>query len=217
MSDPNGSNDAESAADVASDSRDVETEELPADVVDEAERLAELERAATDGNEAQAYAEHREDLLEDHAFTSRIRTEGDATLVLHPEEWHDESEGVVRTEHIDDISRAIEIPLEGTGDPDDWDSVDEHNRDLAARVREEHGDVHGDNADALADFVSNHYAKLIESLTGPELSEFRTEYFVRNAWPTEKQRAAIDESIRLVYETAGESVPEYDRSSTASS
>ncbi|RKD94826.1 DUF7108 family protein [Halopiger aswanensis] len=204
----------------AADETDVETdagigaetasEELPDDVVDEAERLAHLERAAVDDNEAEAYAERRDDLLADHDFTSRIREEDDATLVLHPEEWHDDEAGVIRTDRIDDLSRAVEIPLEGTGDPDDWDDVDAHNRELAAAVREEYGDAHGANADILADFVGNHYAKPIESLTGSELREFRTDYYVRNAWPSEEQREVIDESIALVYETAGEPMPEFD-------
>ncbi|NGM69008.1 rnhA operon protein [Natronolimnobius sp. AArcel1] len=191
--------------------------ELPAEVVDEAERLTHLERAAVDDNEATAYADRREELLAEYDFTSRIRKEDDATLVCHPEEWHDDENGVIRTDRINDISRAVEIQLEGTEDPDDWAAVDAHNRDLADRVREAYGDVHGDNADTLADFLGNHYAKPLEYLTGLELSEFRTEYFVRNAWPSEEQRAAIDESIRLTYDAADESVPEYDRPSSASS
>ncbi|OVE83255.1 DUF7108 family protein [Natronolimnobius baerhuensis] len=187
-------------------------DELPDDIVEDAERLTHLEREAHDPDEATAYADHREDLLEEHDFTSRIRDDdGDDVLVLHPEEWHDAAEGVIRTDRIDDISRAVEIQLEGAEDPDDWDAVETHNRDLAERVRESDGDVHGDNAETFVDFVSNHYAKQIESVTGEELTEFRTEYFVRNAWPSERQRAVIDDSIRLVYETANKSVPEYDR------
>lgn len=116
--------------------------------------------------------------------------------------------GVIRTDRIADLSRAIEIPLEGTGDPDDWNDVAAHNRALVERVREDHGDVHGDNAAALADFASNHYAKRIEELTDAELREFRTEYFVRNAWPSAEQREAIAESIELISETADRSVPD---------
>lgn len=187
---------------------DEPVDELPAEVVEEAERLTHLERSAPEQAEAAVHAERRDDLLADYEFTARIRDDdGDAVLVLHPEEWHDD--GVVRTDRIEDLSRAVERPLEGTGDPDDWADVDAQNRELASAVRAAHGDVHGDNADALADFLSNHYAKTIESLTGPELTEFRLEYFVRNAWPSVAQRAVIDESIRLVYQTAGETVPEY--------
>ncbi|WP_247001213.1 DUF7108 family protein [Halosolutus gelatinilyticus] len=196
-------------AGAAEDDESVETgaDELPADVIDEAERLTRLKRQAIDPDERAAYDERRERLLADHDFTARVRDEGDATLVLHPEEWHEN--GVVRTDRINDLSRAVEIRLEGAADPDDWDAVDEANRRLVDEVRGTHGDVHGDNAAALADFLSNHYAKPIEAATADELAEFRSEYFVRNAWPSEKQRAAIDDSIRLVYETAGEPVPEF--------
>ncbi|WP_076607692.1 DUF7108 family protein [Natronorubrum thiooxidans] len=200
---------ADSVDSAADNTDDSASEELPVDVVDDAERLTRLARTTPDDNEAQAHAQRREELLEAHEFTARVRDDdGDDTLVLHPAEWHDEAEGVIRTDRIDDISRAVEIPLEGTGDPDDWDVVDAHNRELAAAVRTAHGDVHGDNATALADFVGNHYAKRIEDLTEAELSEFQTEYFVRNSWPSAEQRAVIEDSIRLVYDVAGESMPD---------
>ncbi len=199
---------ADGAENPNADAVDADHEELPADVVDEAERLTRLTRTTPDESEAQAHGQRRAELLEDHDFTARIRDDdGDDVLVLHPEEWHDEAEGVIRTDRIDDLSRAVEIPLEGSGDPDDWDVVDAHNRELVEQVQASHGDVHGDNATALADFVGNHYAKRIEELTDTELSEFRTEYFVRNSWPSDEQRAVIDESIRLVYETAEEPMP----------
>ncbi|TMT86434.1 rnhA operon protein [Haloterrigena sp. H1] len=202
MTDPNAIDGDEDGDGAASDETD-----LPRDVVDEVERLTRLTRTTVDDNEATAYEDRRDDLLEEHDFTSRIRDDdGDDVLVLHPEEWHED--GVIRTDRIEDIDRAVEIPLEGAGDPDDWDDVDTHNRDLVATVRDAHGDVHGDNAAILADFAGNHYAKPIESLTGEELAEFRSEYLVRNAWPSEKQRDVIDESIELIFETAEEQVPE---------
>ncbi|RQG96053.1 rnhA operon protein [Natrarchaeobius chitinivorans] len=183
-------------------------DELSDAVVEEAERLTRLERTATDDNERRARRRRRDALLEEYGFTARIREDdGDAVLVVHPEEWHED--GVVHPDRIDDLSRAVEVALEGTGDPDDWDAVDAHNRELAARVRERYGEVHGENAAALADFVGNHYAKRIDSLTGPELSEFLTEYFVRNAWPSRAQRDAVEESIELVYEEVDEPVPEF--------
>jgi hypothetical protein len=183
------------------------TNELPVDVISEAERLTRIARTTVDDNERTARLDRREALLAEHDFTARVREAEDATLVLHPTEWH--ANGVIRTDRIDDLSRAVEIQLEGAEDPDDWATVDERNRDLAAAVRTAHGDVHGDNADALADFFGNHYAKPIESATAEELTEFCDEYFVRNAWPSEKQRDAIAESIDVVFETADESVPEF--------
>ena len=209
MTDPNAV-DADGTADERNgDGDDSNGTELPRGVVDEVERLTRLERTAVDENEVDAYEARRADLLDDHDFASRIRDDdGDDVLVLHPEEWHED--GVIRTDRIEDIDRAVEIPLEGTGDPDDWEAVDSHNRDLVAAVRETHGDVHGDNAAMLADFAGNHYAKPIESLTDDELAEFRTEYVVRNAWPSEKQQEMLEESIELVLETA-ESASERQR------
>ncbi|RZV08427.1 hypothetical protein BDK88_3403 [Natrinema hispanicum] len=203
MTDPNAIGGDEDSDEAASNETD-----LPRDVVDEVERLTRLTRTTVDDNEATAYEDRRDDLLDEHDFTSRIRDDdGDDVLVLHPEEWHED--GVIRTDRIEDIDRAVEIPLEGTGDPDEWDDVDAHNRDLVATVRDTHGDVHGDNAAILADFAGNHYAKAVESLTGDELTEFRTDYFVRNAWPSDDQQDVIEESIELIFETADERVPNY--------
>lgn len=201
MTDPNAIDGDEDGDEAASNETD-----LPRDVVDEVERLTRLTRTTVDDNEATAYEDRRDDLLDEHDFTSRIRDDdGDDVLVLHPEEWHED--GVIRTDRIEDIDRAVEIPLEGTGDPDEWDDVDAHNRDLVATVRDTYGDVHGDNAAILADFAGNHYAKAIESLTSDELAEFRTDYFVRNAWPSDDQQEVIEESIELIFETADERVP----------
>lgn len=197
------------ASDAAEDGDAASDDGLPRDIVDEVERLTRLERSAVDETEVEAYEDRRDDLLDEHDFTARIRDDdGDDVLVCHPAAWHDEENGVIRTERIDDIDRAVEIPLEGTANPDDWAAVDERNRDLVAAVREAHGDVHGDTAALLADFASNHYAKPMESLTSDELAEFGTDYVVRNAWPSAKQEGVIADSIELVFETAGEPVPE---------
>ncbi|WP_276260899.1 DUF7108 family protein [Haloglomus litoreum] len=178
-------------------------EELPREVVDEAERLTRLERDAVDGNEAAAYRERRDDLLAGHGYTSRIRGENtEETLVLHPSEWV--VDGSVHPDRIEDIDRGIEIPLEGAGDADDWDAVDEHNASVAERVADAHGEVHGANARAFATFMSNHYARPVEEATGRMREEFLTEYFPRNAWPDEAQRAAVEESLELVVAAADE-------------
>jgi hypothetical protein len=177
--------------------------ELSERTIDEAERLTRLARDAVDDSEADAYREERAELLAHHDFTARVR-EDDAgdTLVLHPEEWV--QDGTIRTDRIEDTDRAVELSLSGPGDPDEWDAVAEHNREVAARVREAHGDVHGDNADAFAAFMSNHYARPVESATSDEIEEFLSEYFPRNAWPSEEQRAVVDDSIEFVLETGGE-------------
>ncbi|GAB3029658.1 DUF7108 family protein [Natronobiforma cellulositropha] len=183
--------------------------ELPPAVVEECERLTRLALEAVDEDETDAYRERRAAVLEDHAFTARVRDDdaGDV-LVLHPAEWHDGE--VIRTDRIEDLSRAFEVPLEGPGDPDSWADLDASNRALAAAVRERHGEVHGENAETFADFMGNHCAKPMASATRGEIAEFLEEYFVRNAWPSPSQRAAIEESIELVFETAGESASDAD-------
>lgn len=182
--------------------------ELPTDVLEEAERLTQLAREAGDGSERDAYLSRRDELLDDEAFEARIRSEDSReVLVLHPAEWLDD--GTIRPDRIKNTDRAVEIPLTGPGDPDDWQRVEKHNRAVVKRVRETHGELHGDNARALADFMGNHYARPIESATSAEIQEFRTEYYQRNVWPTEEQRELVDRSIELVFETVDRRVPEY--------
>jgi hypothetical protein len=126
-------------------------------------------------------------------------------LVLHPTEWI--VDGVVRVERVEDVSRAVEVALDGAGDPDEWDEVEAHNRTLAAEVEAEHGPVHGANAHAFADFMGNHYARTVERATGRQVQEFLAEYFPRNAWPTDDQREAIETSLDLLFERVDRSRP----------
>jgi len=177
------------------------TPSLPEDVVDEAERLTRLARAATDSDERAAYEDRRETLVADHGYAARVREESTReVLVLYPTEWLDD--GIVRTDRIDDLDRAVERPLSGPGDPESWDAVDAHNRSVAARVADFRGPVHGANAHAFADFMSNHYARPVESAGEREIAEFLTEYFPRNAWPSAEQKADVETSIDLVFDAA---------------
>jgi len=181
--------------------------DLPADVVAEVERLTRLARRAVDENERAAYRAERTELLDEHGFDCRLREEGQSvTLVCHPAEWLDD-EGTVRLDAVEDTDRAAEIPLAGPGDPDEWSDVADHNREIARRVRETHGEVHGDTADAFAAFMSNHYAKPVESATRAEIQTFEEDYFPRNAWPTEAQERALEESLELLFEEAGRETP----------
>jgi hypothetical protein len=174
---------------------------LPADVIDRAVTLTRRARAAVDENERDAYLETRSDLLADHGYEARVRT-GDTgeTLILHPSEWLDG--GTAQLDRIEDTDRAIERSLSGPGTGDDWDEIDEHNREIAATIRERHGEIHGETAAAFAAFMSNHYSKTIEEATAAEREEFKTEYFPRNAWPTDEQREQLDRSMRLIFRTA---------------
>ena len=176
---------------------------LPDDVVDRAATLTRRAREAVDPNEREAYLAERAALLSDHGYTARVREEDtNETLVLHPEEWL--ADGVVQVDRIDDTGRAVEVTLSGTGSEDEWDAVEAHNRAVAERVADEHGEVHGATAHAFADFMSNHYAKPIERATPGERAEFREEYFPRNAWPSDEQREAVERSLELVVEAAEE-------------
>lgn len=180
---------------------------IPDDVLEEAERLTRLAREAVDDAEREAYRKRREELVAEYGYTSRVRQERDGdVLVCHPDDWV--ADGSVDPERIEDLDRAEEVPLSGDGGPGEFEEVDEHNRDLVAAVREEHGDVHGDNAEAFADFMGNHHARRVEDATAAELGEFLDEYFPRNAWPSDRQRAVVGQSLELLFEAAGEEPPE---------
>ena len=114
---------------------------------------------------------------------------------------------------LDSHDFTARIRADYTGDvlvchPQEWDAVEERNRAVAAAVEEDHGPVHGATASALADFMGNHYAKPIAEATPDELAEFKAEYFPRNAWPSDEQRALLDESVRLTVEKSGNRVLE---------
>jgi hypothetical protein len=179
--------------------------ELPDEVVTEAERLTRLARRATVDEEATVYRERRDDLLAEHGFRARLR-EADDTLVLHPDEWM--VDGVVQFDSIDDTERAVERSLSGPGETEAWETVEAHNADLVSSVETDHGPVHAANVRALADFMGNHYKRRIETATADELAEFLTEYYRRNAWPSDAQVDVVKESVRVAFEAAGVEPPE---------
>ncbi|HET7323247.1 MAG TPA: rnhA operon protein [Halococcus sp.] len=187
--------------------------ELSSRTIDEAERLTRQARAAVDENERKAYREKRTALLAEYGFSARVREDATAArgradreddsgevLVCYPSEWVEAGE--IRTERIEDTERAVERRLTGTEDPDDWEVVAAHNERVTERVGDAHGVVHGTNARAFADFMSNHAARRVESATEREIEEFLGEYFVRNAWPTDEQKAVIEKSLSLVFDAA---------------
>ncbi|MFC7166839.1 DUF7108 domain-containing protein [Halospeciosus flavus] len=190
-----------------SDAEQPPTDELPDSVVDEAERLTRLARQAVVDDEAAAYREHRDELLDEHDFAARVREDERETLVCYPQEWLDD-QGTVRTERIEDTDRAAEVPLSRGGEQGDFETAEERNHDLVETVRERHGDVHAANARVFADFMSNHYARSMATATADEIEEFRTEYVVRNAWLSDDQEAALEQSLRYVFDVAGKTFPE---------
>jgi len=176
------------------------TGDLPAEVVDEAERLTRLARNAVD--DAGAYRRERDAMLADHGYTSRVRD--DDVLVCYPDEWVED--GVVDIGRIEDVDRGVERPLTGSADVD-WETAHERNETLADRVADRHGRDHAANVRALGAFLSNHYRQPIDSATAPQLREFCDDYYRRNVWPTDRQQQLLEESIELAFEVADESPP----------
>ncbi|WP_415380940.1 rnhA operon protein [Halosimplex sp. TS25] len=203
---PDESPDPSEAPDVLADD-DGDPDDLPPEtVVEQAERLTKLAREAVVDEEAAAYRADRDERLASHDYAARVREdETRDVLVLHPDEWIENGE--IRTDRIEDVDRGIEVPLSGPGEGDDWEEIDEYNRDVVADVREERDEDHAANVAALADFMGNHYAKPIHDATADELEEFLEEYYRRNAWPTPEQRAVVEKSVVAAFEVADERCP----------
>ena len=183
-----------------------ERHELPRPAVEAAERLTRLARRAVDDAEAAAYREDRDARLAEHGFRARVREEDRrAVLVCYPAEWM--ADGTVQLDRIEDRSRAVEVPLVSTGEEPEWEAVEAHNRELVAALEDEAGPVHAANARAFADFMGNHYVRRVETAGEREVREFLSEYFPRNAWPGEDQRAVVEESLKSVFEVGGGEAP----------
>ena len=183
--------------------------DIPADAVDETERLTRLARAAerreddAAAEEASVYRNRREELVETHDYETRLRDEDD-TLVLYPEEWLED--GVVQLDRVEETDRAVEISLSGPGDPEHWQEIADHNDELVETVAEESPD-HEANARAIAAFASNHYAKPVEKLTAEEVELFLDEYYPRNAWPSETDASLVEASVRKLFAAADSEPP----------
>lgn len=168
-------------------------EELPQDVREEAVAVA-----RRIGNVAEAEAA-LEDLLDPYEFVPRIRDDEEPVLICYPAEWR--QGGDVRVEAIEDIDRAIELPLSGAADAE-WDRIAEQNRRVVDIVTDRHGDVHGANVRAFATFMNNHRARPIAHASDADVEEFLTEYYPRNVWPSEAEAAVVEESIDLARQAA---------------
>ncbi|MGM0399336.1 MAG: DUF7108 family protein [Halobacteriota archaeon] len=192
------------------DERDANTgapDALPRETVETVERLTRLARDAVDEQEAAAYRDRRSAVLDDYGFTARVREdENEATLVCHPAEWLD-ADGVVDFEAIDDTARATEVVLSGPGEQGAWAEAEARNRDVVETVRAAEGAVHAANARAFADFMGNHYASPISAAREHHVREFLEEYYPRNAWPTDEERAVVEQSLRAVFEKTEKPYP----------
>lgn len=166
---------------------------LPEAVRDRVLAIARQERSAPESRR-QVLEHRRGALLADHGYASRIRRDEDgAVLVCYPDDWLEA--GTVDTDRIEDLDRAIELPLD-RGDQDaDWAEIAAANEAIADRVNAEHGQVHGANAARFVAFMNDHRGRKVETATEADIEEFLTEYYPRNAWPNDRERAAVESSI----------------------
>lgn len=171
--------------------------EIPEKVLDEVVSLSQKAIQAVDQQEISAYQQRREELLASYDYTCRIRTDNDGeVLVCYPKEWM--AGDTINIDEMDDLSQAIERPVFDSPSEGSFSEIEQHNRTIASGIAEAHGPIHGATASAFADFMSNHYTQRIEDATVTEFEEFRTEYFPRNAWPSDMQKCVLDETIRLL-------------------
>jgi hypothetical protein len=125
----------------------------------------------------------------------RLR-ETDSTVVCVPANWF--TDGVVDPDKVDP-GEAIEISCapSATG----YDRVASANADVAGSVAAAFGPVHGENAAAVARFMSAHLRRPIATMTEADQREF-TEFYRRNVWPSDEAAMVVDESMRLTLELA---------------
>ena len=179
--------------------------DVPPEAVDEAERLTRLAREATDADEAERYRERRDTIADDHEYVARVREEDD-TLVLYPDEWVEA--GTVQFDRIEDTDRAVEVSLSGPGDADRYREIAAYNDAVAEAVAEvapeATAETHAATARSFAAFMSNHYVRPVDESTPGMREEFSEEFFPRNGWPTDEQRACLEESLELVERAAAD-------------
>ena len=168
--------------------------ELPADVIEAATRLTRLARQVVDPAEAAAYRKRRDAQLAAHGFRARVR-EDDNTLVLYPDEWLED--GTVVFERIEDTDRAVERSLTARNEGS-WKEIEAHNQQIVEAVDDAYGSPHTETVRAFADFMGNHYLGRIDNATDDQREEFTQEYFVRNAWPSKKQRKVVETSLSYI-------------------
>ena len=195
-----GQTDSAGDGDPPDDGADTD-QEVPEEIVSEAERLTRLAADAAVEAEAEVYRSRRAEIVDEHDFVPRVR-EADDTLVLYPGEWVEND--VVQVDRIEDTDRAVEVSLSGPDHGAEWAAVEADNEAIVEAVAEAHGPAHAANLRAFADFMGNHYLKRVDDATDAEREEFLTEYYPRNAWPSPEQEAVVEESLRLATETPDE-------------
>jgi hypothetical protein len=122
--------------------------------------------------------------------------ETDSTLVCVPAAWY--TDGVVDPEGVDPAA-AIEIACTST--VAGYEAVARPNAEIAAAVTAAYGPVHGENAAAVARFMSAHLRRPIATMTDEDRRAF-DEFYRRNVWATDAAAAVVDESVRLTLRVA---------------
>lgn len=169
-------------------------EELPPNVREEAIAVARRIGSPDEAEDALA------PLLAPYQLVPRIRIDGDsAVLVCYPEAWRDEGE--IQIEAIDNIDRAIELPLTGAAD-EAWAEITARNAHVVEQVAEQYGSPHTANARAFATFMENHRARPIAHANDADIEEFLEEYYPRNVWPRAEEAAVIETSVELACQVA---------------
>ncbi len=175
--------------------------ELDTDVIQRVVALTKRARDAEDASRAEAARQQRASLLTETPYEARVREDdGGEWLVLYPSAWL--TDGTVNLDAIDDLAAAIERPLGPRSNEAAYEAVSAANLRVAAAVRRRHGPVHGETAEALATYLSNHHLTRIENATARQLSEFLEEYLRRNAWPTDEQRRLARRTIDFASDLA---------------
>jgi hypothetical protein len=152
----------------------------------------------------------RDDRLARHGYRARVREDRDGpVLVCYPDSWIED--GTVRPSAVESTADAIERPLWGEAEAA-WDAIAAHNRALAETVGERHGQVHAANVAAFGTYLANHHEARIEHATATQVETFLAEYFPRNAWPSDEQRATVENSLEYVFELVDPPAPLPDRS-----
>lgn len=180
-------------------------DELPEEIVEKAVELS--QKAQHPQLPTDRFERERDALVSEYGFRARIRDDDSRgpVLVCYPDDWL--SEGTVRLSRVDNTDRAVERPLFTVETDQTWERVYSHNEEVVTQVFNEFGEVHGENAQAFADYMSNHYKRQVESAGSHELNEFLNEYYPRNAWPSEAQKRVVEESLRLVFTVTGTQPP----------
>lgn len=153
--------------------------------------------------------ERRERLLDRHGYAVRVREdESGPVLVCYPDRWLEE--GTLQPDNLESTENAVEAPLFSVSGSDSWAAIESHNRALAERVSDQHGEPHGTNAKAFGTYMANHHAARIEAATAAEIGDFLAEYYPRNTWPSREEAASVDRSLELLFELVGEPFPGED-------